>query len=183
VFSYSKGLLLFSARFQQFISPLDWAPVYTPSLLSWFSAVNLINLYRHPNFKILFSFYSNLFAAASAYKFALILGDFTTMSGAILESIDKAKSSSEPVMLITGLSWMMALLHTCLYRAIPALPSTCPSPLTISGSCHQFLHSRIYTVVTTSRSASLSPKFPPLLIGLLADLTYLTTNFSPYILD
>jgi len=36
----------------------------------------VINLYRHPNTKTPSLFYSNLFAAASMHKYALILGDF-----------------------------------------------------------------------------------------------------------
>jgi len=36
----------------------------------------VINLYRHPNTKTPFLFYSNLFAAVSTHKYVLILGDF-----------------------------------------------------------------------------------------------------------
>jgi len=36
----------------------------------------VINLYRHPNTNTPFLFYSNLFAAASRYKYVIILGDF-----------------------------------------------------------------------------------------------------------
>jgi len=40
------------------------------------SPILIINLYRHPNFKTPHVFYSNLFAAASSYKYSLIIGDF-----------------------------------------------------------------------------------------------------------
>jgi len=42
------------------------------------SPILVINLYRHPNIKTSSLFYSNLFAAASAHKFSLILGNFNT---------------------------------------------------------------------------------------------------------
>jgi len=40
------------------------------------SPVLIVNLYRHPNSKTPFTFFSNLFSAASAHKYSLILGDF-----------------------------------------------------------------------------------------------------------
>jgi len=36
----------------------------------------IVNLYRHPNSKTPSSFYNNLFAAISSYKYSIIVGDF-----------------------------------------------------------------------------------------------------------
>jgi len=40
------------------------------------SPVLIVNLYRHPNSKTPSSFYNNLFAVISTYKYSLIVGDF-----------------------------------------------------------------------------------------------------------
>jgi len=40
------------------------------------SPILIINLYRHPNSKTPFVFYSNLLAEASSHKYSLIIGDF-----------------------------------------------------------------------------------------------------------
>jgi len=78
-----RGLCTFIKKDYRF-SLLDLGNLTHPSIetlaillyCSLDSPLLIINLYRHPNSKTPFSFYSDLFAVTASYKYSLIVGDF-----------------------------------------------------------------------------------------------------------